>query len=261
MDIGNSFERFTDTLFIWLPRLAGALIILLITWFVARMLAKLVRRLLTRADIDTKARARRTRPDLSRWIEKISLASAAAKLTSWLVWLAGISIAISVLDVTALNDAVAAVWGYIPHVIAALAILLVAAIVSGAVIAGVRRIAGDTALGKIAATAAPALILTIAVFMALVELEIATEIVAGAFYITLGAIALGAALAFGLGGRNAAQQMLDGALEKGRENAPRMKEEMQIARERGQEEAHRVQERFNDETTAVGGVPNAHSQR
>jgi Conserved TM helix len=246
MDIGNSLERFTDTLFEWLPRLAGALIILLITWIVARALSRIVRRLLTKADIDTKARARRTRPDMSRWIEKISIARGTAKIVSVLVWLAGISIAVSVLDVTVLNDGVAAVWGYIPHVIAALAILVVAALISGAVIAGVRRIAGDTALGEIAATAAPALILTIAVFMALVELEIATEIVAGAFYITLGAIALGAALAFGLGGRSAAQNMLDSALEKGRENAPRMKREMETVRERGRDEAQQAQERFEN---------------
>jgi hypothetical protein len=53
--------------------------------------------------------------------------------------------------------------------------------------------------------------------------------------------------------------MLDGALEKGRQNAPRMKEEMQVARERGKDEAHRAQKRFNDETTAVGGIPNAQS--
>lgn len=237
MDIGNSFERFTDTLFEWLPRLGGALIILLITWIVAKIIGRILRRALGKLDLDAKARARRTRPDLSRWTEKISLSRTISKVAIVLVWLAGFSIAISVLDVAALNDAVAAVWGYVPNILAALAIMLVAVVIAGGIIAVVRKIAGDTAIGRIAATAAPALILTIAVFMALVELEIATEIVAGAFYITLGAIALGAALAFGLGGRNAAQSMLDSALEKGRENAPRMRHEMETVQERGRAEA------------------------
>lgn len=237
MDIGNSFERFTDTLFEWLPRLGAALIILLITWIVAKVVARVMRRVLGRLDLDSKMRARRTRPDLSKWTDKISLSRGASTVAVWLVWLAGFSIAISVLDVAAFNAAIAAVWGYVPNVLAALAIMLVAVIVAGGVIAVVRKIAGDTAIGRIAATAAPALILTIAVFMALVELEIATEIVAGAFYITLGAIALGAALAFGLGGRNAAQSMLDSALEKGRDNAPRMRREMEMVEERGRAEA------------------------
>jgi hypothetical protein len=255
MDIGNSFERFTDTLFEWLPRLGGALVVLLITWIVARVIFRLVRRLLTRVDIDAKARARRTRPDVSRWIERISLSRGAAKVALWLVWLAGTSIAVTILDIDALNAAVAAIWSYIPNVLAALAILVVAALVAGAVIAGVRRVAGDTALGRIVATAAPALILTIAVFMALVELEIATEIVAGAFYITLGAIALGSALAFGLGGRSVAQGMLESAVERGRKNAPRLKDEMETVRERGREEMAHAGDRVHEGSAAGTSSP------
>lgn len=255
MDIGNSFERFTDTLFEWLPRLGGALVVLLVTWIVARVLFRVVRRGLTRADIDTKARARRTRPDMSRWIEKISLSRGGARIVLWLVWLAGLSIAVSILDIATLNAAVAAVWAYIPHVVAAMAILIVAALVAGAVIVAVRRVAGDTALGRIAATAAPALILTIAAFMALVELQIATEIVAGAFYITLGAIALGSALAFGLGGRPVAQGILEGAVERGRQNAPRLKREMETVRERGREEAAHAGDALR-ERSAGGGSTN-----
>jgi hypothetical protein len=72
-------------------------------------------------------------------------------------------------------------------------------------------------MGKIAATVAPALILVIAMFMILVQLRIAPQIVEIAFAATMGALALGLALAFGLGGRPVAQEMLQEAYRKGRE--------------------------------------------
>src|SRR5206468_6475727 len=90
--------------------------------------------------------------------------------------------------------------------------------VAGAVVALVKRTMGDTALGKIVATAVPVLVMTIATFMILEQLKIAHDIVVTTYTLLLGAIALGAALAFGLGGRDVARQMLEGAYEKGQEN-------------------------------------------
>ncbi len=124
---------------------------------------------------------------------------------------------------------------HIPNVIAAILILVVAIAVAGAIAGGVAKLMGDTALGKIVASTVPVLVLTIATFMALVQLEIAVPIVTGAFYIVLGAFALGAALAFGLGGRNSAQRLLDAAYDKGRDNIPQMREEMRLAKQRASE--------------------------
>ena len=59
---------------------------------------------------------------------------------------------------------------------------------------------GDTATGRIVRTVAPTLIMAIAVFMILDELQIAQNIVLITYAALMGAIALGMALAFGLGG-------------------------------------------------------------
>jgi hypothetical protein len=101
-------------------------------------------------------------------------------------------------------------------VLAAILILVVAALIAGVAGRGMAKLLGPGAVGRIASVAVPIIILTIAVFMALVQLRIATQIVVATYVIVLGSVGLGAALAFGLGGRDAARRALDEAYERGR---------------------------------------------
>jgi hypothetical protein len=61
--------------------------------------------------------------------------------------------------------------------------------------------------------------MVIAIFMILEQLNIAEQIVEVAFAATVCALALGLALAFGLGGRPVVQQLLEDAYRRGREDA------------------------------------------
>jgi hypothetical protein len=60
-------------------------------------------------------------------------------------------------------------------------------------------------------------VMAIAVFMILNQLQIATDIVTITYAALMGAVALGMALAFGLGGREVASRMLEDAYRRGRE--------------------------------------------
>jgi hypothetical protein len=136
-------------------------------------------------------------------------------LVFWLILLAGFGIAADALGVDAIQRAVDEVWGYIPNVLAVAAILILA----GFLAPWVRRLpaaalAGN-AISRILSTVAPALILAVAVFMALDQLEIAADIVMITYAAIMGSVALGLALAFGLGGRDAAGRLIQGAYEHG----------------------------------------------
>jgi hypothetical protein len=63
--------------------------------------------------------------------------------------------------------------------------------------------------------------MAIAVFMILNQLQIATDIVTITYAALMGAVALGMALAFGLGGRDVASRMLEDAYQRGREERRR----------------------------------------
>jgi Conserved TM helix len=248
VDIGNSVERGFDTFFEWLPLLVGALLILVIGWIVAKVVGKLVGRVLQRAGLD-------------RMLEKGQGGQLVSKVTSspsnvlgtvvfWLIMLGTISLAVSVLGIEALTSFVAAVYAYLPNVLAALLIFLVASAVAAGIATLVTRVMGDTGLGKIVATVAPILVMTIATFMILEQLKIAHDIVITTYTLLLGAIALASALAFGLGGREVAGQMLQGAYQKGQENKQQFKQDLDTGMFRAKAEAKAKKDELQPNTEA-----------
>ncbi len=253
MDIGNSIERGFDTFFEWLPLMIGALVILVIGWIVAKVVGKLVGRVLQRAGLDRTLH----KGQGGRLVSKVT--SSPSKLLGtvvfWLIMLGSISLAVSVLGIEALTNFVAAVYAYLPNVLAALLIFLVASAVAAGIATLVTRVMGDTGLGKIVATVAPILVMTIATFMILEQLKIAHDIVVTTYTLLLGAIALASALAFGLGGREVAGQMLQGAYQKGQENKEQLKQDLDTGMSRAKEEAQaakeKVQEQDNQPPTGV----------
>lgn len=256
LDIGDSLQRFSDAFFEWLPRLVGAIVILLIFWIIAKVVAKLLRRVLPPTGMDRAVHSGQMGQYVARYAPGLRPSGLIATIVYWFILLTGILLALSTLGIQALTDAIESIVAYLPNVVAAILIMVVALAIAGVVGGAIAKLMGDTALGKIAAVMVPVLVLTIATFMALVQLRIAVEIVTGTFYIVLGAIALAAALAFGLGGRDAAQRLLDGAYEKGQEAMPQVKREAALARDRASERADQARERV-DETRAdvEGGRP------
>ena len=151
--------------------------------------------------------------------------------------------AIGALKIPALTTFMNQVLAYLPNVIAAIVIFVIAAALAGAIAGGVAKLMGDTPTGKVVAAVVPSLILVIAAFMILEQLQIAPEIVRIAFAATIGALALGLALAFGLGGRQVAARMLEDAYQKGREQKDQVKQDLETgegpwrgARRRGEGE-------------------------
>src|SRR6476646_4997746 len=220
--ISDSVQHAFTVFFAWLPRLAGALIVLLIGYLVAKLVAKLLSRLLQGAGLDRTLHSGQGGNFVQRVTDSPS--SLLGRIAFWAIFLGAISLAASVLGIAALTGFVAAIWAYIPNVIAALAIFLVAGAISAAVAGFVGRTMGATPLGRIVATAVPVVIMSIAVFMILEQLKIATQIVTITYAAIWGAIALGSALAFGLGGRGVNARMLEGAYQKGQANKERYKQ-------------------------------------
>lgn len=247
MDIGNSIERGFTVFFAWVPALLGALAILIIGYIVAKLVAKVVTRALQRAGLD---RALHTGTGGS-YVRKVteSPSRLAGTLALWAILLGTISLAVSVLGINALTNFVAAIYGYLPNVLAAVLIFLVASAVSAGVATLATRVMGGTSLGKIVATAAPILVMTIATFMILDQLQIAQNIVVITYAALIGAVALGSALAFGLGGRDVAGQLLQGAYEKGQANKEEFKRDLDQGVSRAREDVEAKKDELNENET------------
>jgi hypothetical protein len=240
MDIGNSVERGFTEFFAWLPALLGALAILVIGYFVAKVVSGIVRRALHRVGFDRTLHSGQG----GGFVQKLT--SSPSKLVGtiafWAILLGTISLAVSVLGIEALTSFVAAIYAYLPNVLAAVLIFLVAGAVSAAVAGLATRTMGGTALGKIVATAAPILVMTIATFMILDQLQIAENIVTITYAGLIFAIALGSALAFGLGGREVAREVLQGAYDKGREHKDEFRRDLDQGISRAKAEAGSIRE-------------------
>lgn len=234
-DVGDSVQRGFDEFATWVPRLAAFIAILIVGYFVARIVAGLVGRVLERVGFDRALHS----GTAGTWIARVTSRPSRllGTIAFWLLFVGAISIALDVLGIQAVDDFVAAVWGYVPNVVAALLILLAAGAIAAGVAALVVRTMGDTSTGRIVGTAAPILIMAIAGFMILDQLMIAEQIVTITYAALVGSIALGMALAFGLGGREVAADMLRGAYEGSREG---VKRDLQVGRERARQDAERV---------------------
>jgi xanthine/uracil permease len=110
------------------------------------------------------------------------------------------------------------VQNYLPNVVAAVVILVLGIALAGVAGAFALRLMGDTSAGRMARAIAPSLILAIAVFMVLTQLRIAPTIVIATYVALIGMLAVSGALAFGLGGREVAADLLRDAYDSAREN-------------------------------------------
>jgi Conserved TM helix len=255
--IRDSVERGFDEFFSWLPALLGALAILVIGYFVAKILGKAVHRLLHRAGFDRTL----TQGQGGTWISKVtsSPSQLLGRITFWALFLGAISLAVTALGIDALTDFIAAIYSYLPHVVAALLIFLVASMIAAGIAALVARTMGDTPTGKVIATVAPGLVMAIAVFMILQELQIAEGIVTITYAALVGSLALAAALAFGLGGREVAGRMLEAAYEKGQQSREQVRRDLQVGRERARADVERARDSIEGDT--VSGPPTRATER
>lgn len=251
--IHSSINEGFTVFFAWLPRAIGFLAVLVIGYIIAKVVGNLVQRATHRAGLDRTVHTgvggtmiERAVPSPSRLLGRI---------TFWVLLLGAISIAASVLGIQALTAFVGAVWAYIPNVIAALLIFLIAGAIAGGVATLVGRVMGDTPLGKIVQAAVPILVMTIATFMILEQLKIAPGIVQITYTALVGAIALAAALAFGLGGRDVAGRMLEGAYEKGQQNKDQYKHDLNRGVARAKDEAQQVRDQAQAPTPAATTRP------
>lgn len=239
VDITRSVQRGLNELFAFIPEFIAAVVILIIGYFVAKILGGIVSRVLGRAGMDRMVQG----GPGGRFVSKVtgSPAKLIGRIAFWALFLGAVSLAVSVLGINALSAFVGEIFAYLPNVLAALLIFLVAGAVAAGVATLVARTMGDTGLGKIVGTVAPILVMAIAGFMILEQLEIAPEIVRITYAAILGAIALGSALAFGLGGRDVAARMLEGAYEKGQKNKEQLKEDIDTGVSRAREQTSKAQ--------------------
>jgi hypothetical protein len=235
MDVEQSFQEGLDAFVAFLPNLIGCIVLLIIGFIVAKVVAAVVRKALEGLGLDRHLHSSDAHSYVERVMPGASPAKGISRVVFWLIFIFFLTSAIGALRIPAVTTFMNQVLAYLPNVIVAIVIFVLAALIAGAVAAGASKVMGDTPTGKIVATVGPALVMVIAMFMILDQLKIAETIVTIAFAATMGALALGLALAFGLGGRDVAARLLDDAYAKGRDAREQAKSDINTGQARTQD--------------------------
>jgi hypothetical protein len=237
VDLTTSLQQGLDSLFKFIPNLIGFLVILIVGYFVAKLVKSVIAKVLDKVGLDRHLHSGQT----GEYVERISPGASPSKLIGsiafWFIFLFVLSAAIGALQIPAVTAFMNQVLAYLPNVIVAVIIFVIAGVVAAAVAGLVAKTMGDTPTGKVVASVVPALVMGIAIFMILNQLKIAPDIVQITYTALIGALALGLALAFGLGGREVAAEMLRNAYQKGQEQKGQVKADMQKGKARAQEQA------------------------
>jgi Conserved TM helix len=191
----------------YLPRFVVALVLVFVGYLLARLLERLTERLLRRIRFNRILEAGGVMDAVERSGSHLNPTRVAGNLVFWAVMFAVLVITANAAGFESLANVFSQLVGYVPSVVAAIAIIIVG-ILLGALVGGLIMVsAGSLRGGPTLARVGRGGVILLAVFMALQQLGVATEIVTTAFAILFGAVALALALAFGLGSRDLAGEI------------------------------------------------------
>ena len=214
----------------FVPRLFAFLVILVIGWFLAKALAKIVNGVLERVGFDQAVERGGVKKALER--SKYDASDVLAKIAYYAVLLLVLQMAFGVFGTNPVSTLIAAVIAFLPKVFAAIVILIVAAAIGAAVKEIVQTALGGLSYGKALAAVALTAVVATGVFAALSQLQIAPAIVNGLFYALLAIVVGSAVIAIGGGGIQPMRAQWEKAMAKVEQELPQARQEAQGASER-----------------------------
>ena len=207
----TSFAAALALLFTFVPRLIGFLVILLVGWLVATALQKALTFLLRKFGFDRIA----TRIGLNRVEQSMGLrmdtAEILGKVVYWFVFLIFLVPAVNALGLTSVSNILNTIIAFIPNVFVAILILFLGTLAATFIADLVRGAMSRTSIGNpsLFANLARIAIIGFAALIAIEQLGIGQSLLNILFTAIMGALALAFGLAFGLGGRESAQRLLN----------------------------------------------------
>jgi hypothetical protein len=209
--IGQALLDTSMTLIAFLPNVVIAVLVFAVGWAVGSMLGRVVSHLVTLLRIDSALH----RAGLDKVSERagvhVTLAGFVGGVIKWLVIVAFTIASTEILGLNQVTQLLRDILVYIPQVMIAAIVLVMAALVGDFVARLIRHSVRATGMkGDFAAQVARwAIIIVGGIFPALTQLRIAQGLVEVLFTGVVFAISLALGLSFGLGGRDAASRAIE----------------------------------------------------
>src|SRR6516162_7987439 len=194
----------------FLPRLVAMVIIFVVGWVVAWVIEVILRRLLLLVRLNKLFESK----GVTQLLTQAALPSPAeiiSRIAFWTVWVCFMLVGVNALGILALQHEISSFVSLMPQFVVALLILLFGFLAANffsraALLAAVNA---NSRSPRLFSSFVRFLILLFAVTMALERIGLGRGLVLVAFSVSFGAIMMGLAIAFGLGGRNVARRILE----------------------------------------------------
>src|ERR1051325_3746197 len=208
-----------------IPRIIGFLIILVIGWLIAGLLASAVAALLRAVKFNVLAQ----RSGFQGFIHNMGLrtdpSGLLADIVKWFVRLIVLVVAFDALGLPAVSAVLQQFLLWIPNLVVAMVILVIAGLAANALGDLIRGATAQAGFSNpdLLSTITRVAVWAFGIVVAVNQIGIAQTLVNTLFMGFVGALALAAGLAFGLGGRDTAGQIVDGWYRRGREARPQIR--------------------------------------
>jgi hypothetical protein len=197
------------------------LLILLVGWIVGRIVRWLLYRLLRMIHFDRFAYRLGFAEVLSRAGVRLEPAAAVSFAVYYLLFFVFLLLGLQALEFPAIDMLISQLFAFLPRLAAALLILfagyLLSAFVNRTVL--IAAVNANLQFARALATAAQSLVLIFFLAIALEQAGIGQNIIVATFSILFGGVVLALALAFGLGGRDLARDILERRFGKAKQKA------------------------------------------
>jgi hypothetical protein len=228
----------------FLPKLVGFLLILIIGYFIAKALAKVVDRILERVGFDRMVERGGVGKALAS--TRYDASDIVGKLVFYALFLFVLQLAFGVFGPNPVSDLIKGVIAYLPNVLVAIIIIVIGAAIAAAVKEIVEAALGGLSYGKSLAIVASSAILVVVVFAALDQLQIAPAIVRGLFYALLAILVGSSIVAIGGGGIKTMSRYWERAAQRAEAETSNVKQHTQGSSTRVAEQAEERKQQVQD---------------
>jgi hypothetical protein len=226
-----------------IPRILGFAVVLIVGWIIASLLARGVQALLHAVKFNELAR----RSGFADFVQKMGVKDDAsgviAGIVKWFVRLIALVVAFDTLGLPAVSNVLQQLLLWLPNLVVALVVLVIGGLAAKALSQLVRGASAEAGFTnpEMLATVTRVAVWGFTIVVAINQLGIATTLINTLLIGLVGALALGFGLAFGLGGRDRAAQMLERAGRNMEQAGPKLERAASAARNQAQGMTQRAQ--------------------
>jgi Conserved TM helix len=223
VDFQGGIESAWSNVATFVPKLAAALVILIVGYLVAKVVSRILDRILERVGFDRVVERGGLRQALAR--SRYEPSDILAKVVYWTIMLFVLQLAFGVFGSNPISDLLRGLIAYLPNLFVAILIIVIAAAVAKAVTDLLSSLLGAMEGGQLIARAAGFAILVFAAFAALDQLQIAPRIVTGLWYAILAAVVGSVIVAVGGGGIGTMRRYWERTAGRAEQRGPELRDQ------------------------------------